>query len=740
MFFVGAVPGDFRMQSRHAAVLPVARIAVRPRFRTAWLLAALLVSPLSAFAQAPKPAPELKAVAKPVVTGEVEFAPLADWSHARAVYRLVEAWVLSASTEIKKDAAPIRVSGVAGVRVTLRRGGYTVGVGDAFIPELAAGPVARLIKSDDDLGPTCDLAALTRSATQQAMAAFGQELARVRSKQAEKYGQAAKSQGIAEIVPFLTVDIQVAKLPKPVFVAPNAEEGAIYQTFAPGFHGLRLVRTDQTDLMPQAWIWPATSLASNFTPRTQLLQLLTDLKFEDHKLAMLGRSDPLPQRAPTPKPATTRPADAKGGAPEIPIDKNRHEILPASLERFEVLHIARGNVQAPELLLTRGNILLPTNILDEQTLRELAERLASHLVRRIRSNGPLSGTMVGTYEPTSGGFEPAVASDEEIALTTLALSRWAQYMSRRDAGNPQQIKTDNAIVAAVNFARDRVIKGTPPAGPTVAAMVVRTLTTAPHLSNNKSKRDEMLNVILACRNPDGSFRESAAESAKKLSTASQALLTSAMAAVYAQNTDPKLGEQARQSLELLWLDLDLTKAITALPWIIDAEFDLQKVPIPAPPPGAQQITRAQAINTIVTVLRDRQVVAAPTLGPADVVGGFEFSRLPIDAPPNPDWRSAFALDFIARAMRYPKAVPAKDRLSWVLSCGLSARFLAQLSFDEPSCFYVRSQPDAIGGVRMALWDNRLAAAPSAVSLIAVCDLLESLAQIQESGGLEAPDR
>ena len=689
-----------------------------------------------------KAAPNMKGAPAAQPTGEVEFAPLVDWSHARAVYRLADSWRLNGSTDTREKQPTIRVSGVAGVRVTLRRGGITSGVGDAFIPELAVGPASKLIKGDDDLGPTCDLVALTKTATQRAIAAFGQRLAEVRAKNANKDG--AKPQGMLDVAPFLTIDIQIAKMPRPIFISPLAEDGAIFETFAPGFHGLRLVRTDQPDLMIQAWDWPASSIASNSTPRTQLLQLLTDVKFDDSKLAMLGKSEPPPPAAhiapaPAPKPApTTAPAAAPAPEPALLREKQRNDVLPAVLERFDVLHIARANNQAPELLLTRGNILLPAARIDEQTLRALGERIAALLIRRIRTDGPMAGAMAGTYHPTPDQFEPAIASDEEIALVTLALSRWSKYLAQRDPGNPQQIKTDNAIVAAVNFSYGRA-KANPPAVSTVAAMVLRSLVTAPHLVKNKSQRDEMLSAVRACRNADGSFRENSATIAPKLSIAGQALLTSAMAAVYAQNEDPKLGADARQSLELLWRDMDLTKAITALPWIISAEVDLQKVPIPPGELGAAPpMPRAQAINTIVSVLRDRQIVAAPTSGPADVIGGFELTRLPPDAPPNPNWNSAFALDFVARSLRYPNAVAAKDRLSWILTCSLGARFIAQLSIDEPSCYYIRSQPDAMGGVRNALWDNRLAPAPSAISLIATADLLETLAQIEEAGGLNVP--
>ncbi len=88
----------------------------------------------------------------------------------------------------------------------------------------------------------------------------------------------------------------------------------------------------------------------------------------------------------------------------------------------------------------------------------------------------------------------------------------------------------------------------------------------------------------------------------------------------------------------------------------------------------------------------------------------------------PTGGSAYAVAFLAAAVRQPHVVADPDRLDWLLTCGLGARFLAQLTFDEPDCFYVRSQEDTLGAVRLALWDNRLPAAPTAVSLLAFVEL------------------
>ncbi len=114
------------------------------------------------------------------------------------------------------------------------------------------------------------------------------------------------------------------------------------------------------------------------------------------------------------------------------------------------------------------------------------------------------------------------------------------------------------------------------------------------------------------------------------------------------------------------------------------------------------------------------------LGPADVIGGFELEPAPVGTPPAPNWRTAQLLAFLSICLREDGITADRDALGWVLNAGLAARFIAQLMMDEASAYYVRSLPDAIGGVRMALWDNQLGLAPTALSLLACVQLQETL--------------
>ena len=141
-------------------------------------------------------------------------------------------------------------------------------------------------------------------------------------------------------------------------------------------------------------------------------------------------------------------------------------------------------------------------------------------------------------------------------------------------------------------------------------------------------------------------------------------------------------------------------------------------------------SRSSALARLVNTLSEQQVIEPPLLGPDDVLGGFQLYRGPAGSPPNPNWTSASLLAFLAVAMRDPGITEDQDPFGWLLTASLGARFVAQLMMDRPSCFYVRSLDDALDGVRLALWDNQLAIAPTAMSLLAMVELREAIEALE----------
>src|SRR5690606_34722481 len=149
-----------------------------------------------------------------------------------------------------------------------------------------------------------------------------------------------------------------------------------------------------------------------------------------------------------------------------------------------------------------------------------------------------------------------------------------------------------------------------------------------------------------------------------------------------------------------WSRAEGSPNIAALPWFVFAQN--RAGGLLAGDDATRKATLSQrrsALGGLVDRVTRQQVIEPPVLGPHDVVGGFELMKAPPGAPPNPDWRTAQLLSFLAQSLDDPAIVEGHNRFDWLITGGLAARFLAQLMMAEPSCFYARSPADALRGVR-----------------------------------------
>jgi hypothetical protein len=212
-----------------------------------------------------------------------------------------------------------------------------------------------------------------------------------------------------------------------------------------------------------------------------------------------------------------------------------------------------------------------------------------------------------------------------------------------------------------------------------------------------------------------------------MALAHRAVVLCALAAVYERSRDPGLSQTLLAARNRLWKGLDaadLGQSLQALPWLLMTESRMRRLGGEAE--AATWAARGPIFKDLLVQLRKLQVREAPAVGPADVVGGYVRSEQPAGTPPNPDWLTANVVLSFAIALREPGLVTPAERPSWTLDAALGSRFLAQLMFDGPGCWYVRSTRDVLGGVRLACWNNTLGVAPTAVTLLAVTELGETL--------------
>ena len=128
---------------------------------------------------------------------------------------------------------------------------------------------------------------------------------------------------------------------------------------------------------------------------------------------------------------------------------------------------------------------------------------------------------------------------------------------------------------------------------------------------------------------------------------------------------------------------------------------------------------------------EHQVREPPDLGPDDVVGAVDVIAVKHDEAPYPDWRTSEDLAFLSARIREGDNSRGAT-IKRLAAGGMMARYLARLTFDRPACFYLRNPADAIGGVRLALWDNRLAVQPTAMTLLAITEFQEAGERAQDA--------
>ena len=436
----------------------------------------------------------------------------------------------------------------------------------------------------------------------------------------------------------------------------------------------------------QAFVWPATAQAMNMDPGGQLLHLLSSLGMGPDALDSVARP---------------------GGA---------------KLQRFDVIHVVRPRVDMPVMHLVRGDVLLPVHSITGHTLDDIAQRLTGALSGRIL---PEKMTFRGTYHPSERTFDPELADKRSAALACYALTLQAGYRLEVSKVDPQAKRLALSVAAIVNhMVGDGDGRGLSPGA---GALALLSMVNAPAGGVDKQVRDRLAHSLMSLADGHGGFHWGDKKD-EALPSATQALVTAALAQWYARTRDKAAGQLVDASLDGVWQRMRKQVNVSALPWLMLA----QNKAMPALNADGlvkdkkAAASRAAGLGRLVSALVNKQIQTVPALGPADVVGGFQLAPLPEGAPPAPTWHSAEVLTLISEALRNGEVSRGHDELGWMLSAGLGARFIGQLMIDEPSCYYIQDKQAAMGSVRASLWDNRLPVSASAMSLLGVTQLQQTL--------------
>ncbi len=602
-------------------------------------------------------------------------APLLDASHARRAYTLVETW-LAEPADSQTRADPIPVTGLIGVRLTLRSQGIVVGQGEVYREDL--------VLALDKPGPAVDLVSLLTRATDQARAGVLESLADARLR-AVLEGRSLPEPielSVADVHMRMIVDLELAYDLQSVQIPPDAQPDAVYARFAPCYHGLAF--TDATT-GSWSWVWPGEALARNITPPRQLVLGLKRLGIDRSHVQQLGRPDGM------------------------------------GLARFMSIHIVRPAADNQPVVIVRSGPDQPRYAVDERELASMSDRLMEHLYNRFTSNDRIRGT----YHPTSGRYDPTIADDDQAALVCYAMMHHSRYLAEiRLFDNSPALYAHRAAQASVVLA-EQALRADAQADPRVVALLLLTQLEAPAEIADQALRDRLGDLLIKLVTP--MIAPDADES--KLKDGSAALAAAALSLLFERTRQPQAGETARAMIDRLWTRPGKAPNLSALPWLLMAHeragvlwdgMDTDEAY------KLEQARRGRVLAQVIDRLCEFQVIEKPVFGPDDVLGGFVLTPGPAGSPPNPDWRNAQPLMLLSIVLRDESVTADRDKLGWLISTSYSARFVGQLMVDDASCYYVRDRVSARGGGRVAPWDNRLALAPSAMSLLALTELQTTL--------------
>lgn len=490
----------------------------------------------------------------------------------------------------------------------------------------------------------------------------------VRDALKQTRGNLGKVEQLAAQAPHLLLDLQLARRPQRITLESFDQ---LPQQVIAGHHGLAMRRFEQW-----AFSFPATAIAANISVQGQVNRLLTQLRWSLDKLKQIG---------------------GRKGEP---------------LYRFEAIHLVRPAENAQVLRLHRGNQVLPAQPMQTAAIQSLTLKLLDHLLHRQRNDG----TFAGTYLPTADLYEPLAASDADASLAAFVLARCSR-LPMLDEKTRQ--RADEACRKAVDkLVFDLKTNPNAEAGP-IGLTLLAILETSSS-ADLKPRREALDPLLRAVSTPAHLFRATLAKDSKPAGAATQAVCLAAMTRLYAQTRDPITLAEAQATLSTLSQAVRPDQAYALLPWLVYAEGDLSRL---LPQPTAQRATVAALLQG----LWKRQLsplVAQVVIAPSpDTIGGF---GLPTSPGGEPTWQSASLLAAQAVALRSGPLIAADQRGQWIINLAMGMRFLQQLSMQGPSLYYARNSSEAEGGIRLAIWDNKMPLDATAMALLAAAEFLHEL--------------
>jgi hypothetical protein len=392
------------------------------------------------------------------------------------------------------------------------------------------------------------------------------------------------------------------------------------------------------------------------------------------------------------------------------------ETEEVALYRFDVVHLAQTEAGVPPQFLTRGGRLVSEAAVTSPNLRAAADDAAEFLIR-LEWPGEEPLGMLGDYRAAADRYEPYIAPPREQATTAFALSRYANTRGTAPARARHAAQyAAGLLVDLTRVAGDEIDIRSDPAALATWVLAWAELLDAPG-GLDPSVRDALRDFAAeAAEELSGEFAEGALE---RLGSSAIALRAYAFA-----KAGPKLGEDlgatmtdsARSDVRGLFRELPTPQLVTAMPWLGWAEMQLAS--------DGQGIPAAIAMREMRELVWEFQIdPMSAGAEDADFVGGIVFSR---GSTQLPTWQGLRAIGIAATMLGDEQLTDREELFPQINRLIRSMRFVMQLSVSEAEGHMYPEAERAIGGIRLALWDQTVSVDATALGLLAICEMLDSL--------------
>lgn len=579
-------------------------------------------------------------------------------------YRMVDQWVRAWGVPEQVDGGGVGSPAIGGASVLLRLDGEVVGRG------------ARLVESGETISGN--------EAIRQAVSAAINEAER-KAKVDNDALRAEKVRSIAERV-LISLELAGPLIPIDVQSYDQAE-----QELSPGLDGVAVRIGEHT-----ASSFPGTMLSTNTMIR-------------------LGLS---------------RAASQAGGDPKMGLDepKDLIEKHGAKLYRFRVSHLAQTTRGAAPIFLLRGARIVDQADLTTGELREMADRIAEHLLTLAWPGDEAYG-MSGGYDPANDRNDARFAGPIEQLTAAYALRRYAQSGMLPPARSLELRGFSDRILRDLKKIEPGEL--VPWEDPVASALWIVVASLDPVNAAGAQRTaypDECKRIVLT------SFH-SLVGYAQNIPPAAKGLVALSLVELAAQEKAGGMRDEAivlaEAAVRRVYQDTPEGQRVSTMPWLGWAELRLGQVKGEG---AGDDVPAAVALRQMRQTVWDHQIspladVASESKGGLpDVVGGVTFGPVVVGGG-GVNWQTAQAIAFLPAMLADARLTPAAERPLEIAKLLASLRYLRQLQADGTTEWMFGNRTRSLGGIRAATWDQRMPTDASSMTLLAVSEMLRVLEKL-----------